>query len=200
MWFRRRASSDFEAEIESHIRHEADRLSAEGMSPEDAQDAARRAFGNVAIVRERFYESHRWLWWDQLRQDLRYGMRSLRKAPGFTGAATLTIALGVGANIAVFSLVDVVLIQSLPVKNPKELVFLEAAGSAGTSGPPPYPFLTRLRAETSSYTDMAAFSNDELRVDIEGKPEQLMGQVASGNYFELLGREGGPRTFDGGGR
>jgi len=187
MRFGRRADSDFQAEIEAHIHLEADRLIAEGMSPADAQAAARRALGNVAIVRERFYESRRWLWLEQLSQDLRYGMRSLLKAPAFTAAAALTIALGVGANTAVFSLFDAVLLQSLPVQDPKGLVFLETAGSAGTSGPPPYPCFARLRAETGSFAGMAAFASDESRIEIDDKPEQVMGQVASGNYFELLG-------------
>src|SRR5438067_12959300 len=116
MWFGRRADSDFQSEIESHVRLETDRLISEGVPPEDAAAAARRAFGNVAIARETFYRSQRWPWWDQLRQDLHYGFRSLRKAPGFTAAAAITIAVGVGANTAVFTLVDAVLLQPLPVK------------------------------------------------------------------------------------
>lgn len=187
MWFRRRADRDFQAEIESHIRLEMDRLIADGMPRAEAETAARRAFGNVAIARERFYESWRWLWFHQMGQDLRYGLRSLRKTPAFTAAAALTIAFGVGANTAVFSLMDAVLLRSLPVQHPKDLVFLETAGSAGTSGPPPYPCFTRLRAETDSFAALAAFSSDELRIEIDGKPEQIMGQVVSGNYFELLG-------------
>ena len=187
MWFRKRRDDDFRAEVESHLRLEIDRLMAEGMSSIEAEAAARRAFGNVTIIQERFYESQRWMWLDQLGQDLRFGIRSLGKARAFTAAAALTIALGVGANTAVFSLIDAVLLRSLPVQNPKELVFLETAGKAGTSGPPPYPCFSRLRAETSSFTGLAAFSSDELRIEIDGRPEQVMGQVASGNYFELLG-------------
>jgi predicted permease len=187
MWFRRRTDRDFQNEIEAHIRLEADRLIADGMPAAEAETAARRAFGNVTTVRERFHESRRSQWWDQLAQDLRYGWRSLRKTPGFTAAAALTIALGVGANTAVFSLVDAVLLQSLPVQNPKQLVFLEVAGSQGGSGAPPYPCFARLRAETSAFTGLATFTSDELRIEIHGRPEQVMGQAASGNYFELLG-------------
>ena len=187
MRFGRRADSDFHDEIESHVAFEADRLINEGMSPEEAKLAARRAFGNVALAQERFYESRRWLWFQQSIQDLRYGLRSLHKAPAFTAVVALTIALGVGANTAVFSLIEAVLLRSLPVENPKELVFLETAGIEGASGPPPYPCFSRLRAETNSFAGMAAFSSDELLIEIDGKPEQVMGQVASGNYFKVLG-------------
>jgi hypothetical protein len=187
MWFGRRRDKDFRDEIDSHVRLEADRLIAEGMPPPEAQAAAMRAFGNVAIVRERFYESQRWMWFDQLLQDLRYGLRSLRKTPAFTVAVAITIALGVGANTAVFSLIDAVVLRSLPLPNAKELVFLETAGIEGTSGPPPYPCFARLRAETDTFAGAAAFSSDELRVEIDGKPEQVMGQVASVNYFDVIG-------------
>lgn len=187
MWFRKRPDADFQAELESHLRLEVDRLIEEGMTPAEAEAAARRTFGNVTTAQERFYESQRWVWFDQLRQDLRFGTRSLSKTPGFTAAAALTIALGVGATTAIFSLMEAVLLRSLPVENPQKLVFLEAAGSAGRSGPPPYPYLTRMRAETRSFAGLAAFATDECRVVIDGKTEQVRGQIASGNYFEVLG-------------
>jgi predicted permease len=183
----RRGESDFAEEIESHIRLEADRLIASGMPEHEAEAAARRAFGSVAITRERFYESGRWLWFDQLWQDLRYSVRSLRKSPGFTAAAALTIALGVGANTAVFSLMDAVLLRSLPVADPQSLVFLGTEGSAGSSDAPPYPGFEEMRRHVDSVSAMAVFASDELRVDFGSGPEQMMGQIASGNYFEVLG-------------
>lgn len=185
MWFRRRQHSDFQAEIESHIQLETDRLIAEGMPPADAKADARRAFGNVGQVRETFYKSQRWMWWDELRRDLRYGVRSLAKTPSFAVAAALTIALGVGVNTAVFSLIDAVLLRSLPVPDPSALVFVETSGSAG-SGAPPYRALARLR-EQSSFAAVAAYATDELRIEIDGHPEPVNGQIASGNYFSLLG-------------
>jgi predicted permease len=188
MWFRKRKDSDFQAEVESHIRMEADRLTEEeGMSPSDAEASARRTFGNLGSVNERFYESQRVLWLEHFIQDLRYGLRSLRRAPVFTATVMLTIALGVGANTAVFSLIDAVMLRTLPVQDPGKLVFLQVVGSEGGSGGPPYPCFTRLRDETKSFAGMATFSGDELRIEVDGKPESVMGQVSSGNYFEVLG-------------
>ena len=187
MRFRRRQDDDFQREIETHIRLEADRLIAEGAQPADAHAAARRAFGNIGIARERFYESQRWMWWDEVRRDLRYGLRSLAKTPAFTAAAALTIALGVGANTAVFSLIDAVLLRSLPVRDPSGLVFVLAGGTAGAPGAPPYAAFPRLREQTSTFAGMAAFATDEIRIEIDGHPEPVNGQIASGNYFSVLG-------------
>jgi predicted permease len=187
MWFRKRRDEDFAAEIEVHLRLEVDRLIAQGVPAHEAEHAARRAFGNTTRAQEHFYESTRWLWLDELRQDLRFGIRVLWKARSFAVAAALTIAIGVGANTAVFSLMDAVLLRSLPVESPKELIFLEMAGTAGRSGAPSYPCFVRLREEVKSLAGLAAFAIDELRLDIGGVPEQVMGQAASGNYFEVLG-------------
>jgi len=187
MWFTKRRAEDFAAEIEAHVALEAERLMDQGIPEREAKNAARRSFGNTTRAQERFYEAGRWLWMDELLQDLRFGARGLRKARSFSVAAALTIALGVGANTAVFSLMDAVLLRSLPAEKPKELVFLEMAGTAGPSGSPPYPCFVRLREEVKSLTGLAAFASDEFRLEIGGVPEQVMGQAATGNYFELLG-------------
>src|SRR5580658_5952878 len=102
MFRRKRKASDFSAEIEAHIQLEAERLRELGLSDEDARTGAHRAFGNVTRARERFYESSRWLWWDQFRQDVRYGMRALVRERGVSTLCVLILALGIGASTALY--------------------------------------------------------------------------------------------------
>src|SRR5438477_1393626 len=131
---RKRKASDFSAEIEAHLEHETARLLEQGLSEQEARAAARRSFGNVMKVEERFYESGRWFWWDHLRQDLRFGLRMLARNSAFTVTVVLTLALSIGANTAIFSVVNVLLLKSLPYPHPERL----GAIYARTTGPDSY--------------------------------------------------------------
>src|ERR1700676_280542 len=131
MFGRKRQASDFSAEIEAHIQHESERLREQGLSEEDARAAARRSFGNVLQAEERFYESGRWLWWDHLRQDLRFGLRMLTRNSGFTVTVVLTLALSIGANTAIFSIVNALLLKNLPYPHPERIgtIYARTSGS-----------------------------------------------------------------------
>src|SRR6266700_7893697 len=133
MFRRKRKQSDFSAEIEAHIQHESERLQEQGLSEEDARAAARRAFGNIMQAEERFYESGRQLWWDHLGQDLRFGLRMLRRNPGFTVTVILTLALSIGANTAIFSIVNALILKSLPYSHPERMgaIYTQVTGPVG---------------------------------------------------------------------
>ncbi len=103
---RKRRDTDFRAEIDAHLAQEAEELRTQGLSPEEARAAAKRAFGNRTIVEERFYESSRWAWWDHLVRDLRFATRVLLKDPRFSVLAVLGLALGIGISTAVFALIN----------------------------------------------------------------------------------------------
>jgi predicted permease len=126
-------------------------------------------------------------WEDEMIQDLRFGVRMLAKSPGFTLVAVLSLALGIGANTAIFSLIDVVLLKMLPVERPEQLYFINNVGARGGGDAPPYPCFERFRDQNRSFTGLAAFTKRDLRIRIDDQREEITGQFVSGNYFSLLG-------------
>ncbi|HZP49425.1 MAG TPA: ABC transporter permease [Vicinamibacterales bacterium] len=184
-----RSDEDFRDEIESHLALEAERLERdEGLSASAARLAARRRFGSVSRARERFFESTRWLWWEQWRQDVRYGARMLRRAPGFTLVAALTIALGVGATTAIFSVVDAALLHPLPYPDADRLVSVEddlrsvGASRVGMSQP---EWLDLERSGIFDQISPAWYDENNLTGGLEPRRVRLM-SVAP-NYFAVLG-------------
>jgi predicted permease len=188
MWRRTRKASDFGAEIEAHIALETERLQEQGLSYEDARAAARLAFGNVTRVQERFYEASRWPGWDHFWQDIRYAARMLRKSPGFTIVAVLTIALGIGATTAIFSLVDATLLHPLPYPHPEELVRIEddvpgaGASDAGISIP---EFKDLQRSGIFQYVVLEIFGSANLTG--LSQPSRMQYEGVSPAYFAMLG-------------
>jgi putative ABC transport system permease protein len=143
-WKRRRSDRDYREEIQSHIDIETERLIAEGFSAAEARSAARRTFGNVTASHERFYESQRTaLWLDDFARDVRHALRALGRTPTFTAVALLTLALGIGANSAIFSIVNAVLLRPLDYSRPEQLMHLVTQ----------YPGTPRFRVSTPEYME-----------------------------------------------
>ena len=184
---RHKPVDDLEEEIRSHLRMEEQENLESGLPPDEAHYAALRRFGNVTLAQERSREMWGWNLAETLWQDLRYGLRMLAKNPGFTAVVVLTLALGIGANTAIFSLLDTVLLRMLPVRQPEQLFFLDNVGARGPNGAPPYPCFERFRDESHSFSGMAAFSGDVSKLSIDGHFEQALVQYASDSYFEVLG-------------
>jgi hypothetical protein len=121
---RSKLDREIEDELREHLRMRAEVNVAKGMSPEEAMRAARLRFGNPAMVKERVEEQDAALSFENLFRDVRYALRGFTKSPGFTAVAITTLALGIGANTAVFELLDAVRLRSLPIQKPQELAEL----------------------------------------------------------------------------
>jgi predicted permease len=193
---RKRSAEDFAEEIKAHLALEADDLEREGLSGDEAQWKAHREFGNVRAAQERFYMRGRWIGLDRLWRDLRFGLRSLRQSPGFAVTAILTLALGVGANTAVFSVMNAVLLRSLPVSDPNRLVYLRTSnpprgtGTIDTNETFSYPVYDALRKQTSGLSSLIAFvplSGSKVAVRYGAQPEEAEGDMVSGAFFAGLG-------------
>ena len=133
---RGRAAQQLDDELQFHLEQQIAENVAAGMSEEEARYAAARIFGNTTVLKEQTRDTWGWIRLEQIVQDVRYGLRQLRRNPGFTAVAIVTLALGIGANTAIFSLIDAVMLRSLPIRNPQQLILLEwrAAHEPSTAG------------------------------------------------------------------
>jgi predicted permease len=201
---RRRMMEALDEDIRDFIACETQDNIDRGMAPEDARYAALRKFGNVARVREETWEVWSMVWIEQLWQDVRFGVRMLAKSPGFTVVAIITLALGIGANTAIFSLANAVLLRNLPVADPRGLVLFADTPSDGMSMSPDlpsgaqtlfsYPFYREVRDHSNRFQGICAFQTaaDTLTVRLSrlgagGATEVANGRLVSGNFFSVLG-------------
>jgi predicted permease len=186
----KRPQDDFSAEIDAHIRLEADRLRERGMTEEQAVAAARRSFGNLTASHEQFYESRRWLWFDWLKQDLRLGLRLLMKTPGWTAVAAVTVALGIGAVTAIFSVVDTVLLRPLPFPHPTQLFSVtEGTTRFGELGMAPDYFILHEIVHgdsNSTIAEMGAYDSAGMNWTGADRSERWVAGQTTASFFTAL--------------
>ncbi|HEU0139796.1 MAG TPA: ABC transporter permease [Bryobacteraceae bacterium] len=187
LMYRRRLDRDLEEELRLHTVMRAQKFTAEGMPPKAAQAAAERQFGNRTRVRETCRELWTFSTIEALWQDVRYGLRTLAKAPVFSAVAIISLALGIGANTALFSLMDVMLMRELPVKNPQQLVeFIRASPSAMMTNLP-YPVFSYFQRDQEVLEDVFTISPSQAVVNAGAGAERAQAHLVSGSFFPALG-------------
>ena len=206
-WRRKRRDTELDDEIAYDLALDTEERMRSGVARQEAERASRRDFGNVLLLKEGIREMWGWTSLERLAQDLRYGWRTLRMNPLFTTMAVLSLALGIGANTAIFSFMDAILMRALPVRSPGDLVIL----NWHTKGPPgvvhgmsgnwyadphtgwncgdyPFPAYELLRANNSVLSSMFGFANaGRLSLSVQGQSDLVNGQLVSGNFFSGLG-------------
>jgi putative ABC transport system permease protein len=183
---RRRIENDLAAEIQAHLDEKADALVEQGLSRESARLAARREFGNVTGTEERSRDVWRWLPVEDFLADLRFAVRQLRKAPGFALAGILTLALGIGANTAVFSVVNAVILRPLPYPASDRLVSVRTRTQRGEPHNFSYPNFFDLRAGNRVFEHLVCYRDEEMGLSGAGTPVNLPGVIVSWDLFEVL--------------
>ena len=187
MMGRKRMLGGLDEDIRDHIARETQDNIERGMTPEVARHAAMRKFGNVTRVKEETREVWSVVWLAQLLTDVRFGLRMLRKNPGFTAVAVLTLALGIGANAAVFSVVYAVLLRPLPYKDPSSLIVVnETTPMVGTVSVS-YPNFLDWRNQSHTFSEMAAVRGVSFNLAGVTQPENISGDAVSPNFLTMMG-------------
>ncbi len=187
-FFRRRHWDEERAhELEAYLEAETDENIARGMPPEEARCAARRKLGNATLIREEIYLMNSLGWLETLWQDVRYGVRMLVKNPGFTIVAILTLAFGIGGNVAVFSLLDAVWLHRLPYFRADRLFRLCPTVSQRAMVETSYPDFEDWQKQSHSFEGMSAFDEDSFNLTGTTEPERLRALRSTPGLFALLG-------------
>jgi predicted permease len=182
---RRNLYNDLSEEIRLHIEERAEQLITDGMSPEQAHREARRAFGNRTLLEERSREVWQWPTLESIWADARFALRQLRRSPGFTFTAIATMALAIGANAVVFSVLNAFILRPLNVPEPESLYALQHGDAV--SGYVSYPNYLDLRDRNHSFDGLVAYNAVMVGLDTGDNPSSEWGEDVSGNYFDALG-------------
>jgi predicted permease len=189
LFSRRRLYRDLSSDIRSHLEERTDELVQSGLSRKEAAETARREFGNATSLEQSGREVWRWTIIENFFMDVRYGLRVLRKNPGFTAVAVLTLALGIGANTAIFSLIDTVVLKMLPVQNPEQLMVVGVSNEV-ISKPENYltnPIWEHVRDQQDVFSGIFAWSATNFDLAQGGESQFVRGLYVSGDYFNTLG-------------
>jgi putative ABC transport system permease protein len=190
---RGRYEREMEEEMRFHLEMQIEQNLASGMAPDEARYAARRQFGNLTWLKEVSREMWSLSFIETLMQDLRYGARMLMKQPGFTAIAVLTLTLGIGANAAIFSIINAVVFRPRPVAQPEQLVELYSSDARDPYQYSAYQDYLIFRDQGEVFSGLAAYSLRQFKLGGADEMEQVTGEAVSGNYFDLLG----VKTFSG---
>ncbi len=181
-------SRDIEREVAFHLREREEELIAQGMSAPGAAHEARRQFGNPALQRERTRDADIVAWLDSLAGDVRYALRALGRSPVFTFVAVASLALGIGANTAIYTLIDAVVIAPLPVPHPDQLVQVTLSGD-DTQTSFTNPLWEQVRDRQQALTSVAAFSETDVNLAEGGEVRLAHAEVVSGQFFTVFGMQ-----------
>jgi putative ABC transport system permease protein len=183
----RKADRELDEEIEAHLRLLTERYVRQGMSAAEAAWVARCQFGNVTLLQEAHRDMRGIRFIETFVQDLRYGLRMLRRSPGFTFVAVLTLALGIGANTAIFSVVNAVLLRPLPYRDPDRLVMLNYYRAIMLNDFALAAEFLEWRDQAKSFEQIGAYRSDTSDMTGSGEPERLNAGFASADLFATLG-------------
>ena len=186
-WQTKGRDADLERELRSDLELEEQEQRENGLPPEEARYAAQRALGNAVLIREQAHEAWGWAPFERILEDVRYALRQLRRSPGFSIVAMLTLALGIGGNTAIFSIVNGVLLNPLRFPQSDRLVSLHESKPNFAEGSIPYPNFLDWRRENRSFSSMALSRRWSFSMTGRGDPEQLQGQFVSSGFFTVLG-------------
>jgi predicted permease len=194
LFHRNRTTQQLDDEFQFHLEQQIGENIARGMSREEARYTAIRAFGNPTFLKEETRDTWGWIWLEHLTQDFRYGLRTLRKNLGFTAVAVLTLALGIGANTAIFQLIDALRLRAIPVKEPQQLVTVQLADSTGVRGSQTsgYSVLTNpvwetFRAQQDVFSGVLAWGSNSFGLTPGGEVRLAQGLFVNGDFFHVLG-------------
>jgi putative ABC transport system permease protein len=193
-WPRRNREEEFKRELEAHLELETQEQQGSGVTPQEAHYAARRAFGNITLVQEDVRGVWNAIWLERFTRDVKYAARSLRKSPGFAAVAVLTLALGIGANTAIFSAINALMLQPLPFSAADQLVRIYSIqnGMFNTFANPDGPSALDVRdfaQRSRSFQNMVAYDTWAKNVSFgesAGQPEQMAVGLVPAAYFEIL--------------